>query len=93
MRHEPFNPLVDGECRRNIYTACEDLDFLWDEVNVTSVISMWRLGTSIYDMAAALHRDPDEVAILVIDLAKQRKISQRENGVYGKFVREGARHG
>lgn len=30
--------------RRNIYVACEDMDFTWDEMQVYAVAEMYRKG-------------------------------------------------
>lgn len=59
--------------RRNIYLACEDFDFTWDESQIYAVTKLYRKGASVYEIAEdpGIDRDPDEVAILIIDLGKK----------------------
>jgi hypothetical protein len=68
------------------YIACEDMDFAWDMTDVLDVIAMWQHGKPLQDMAEYLGRDPDEVAILLIDLARQGRITPREGGVMGHAI-------
>lgn len=70
--------------RRNIYTACEDLEFQWDLREVENFDKMWNEGLSVWDMARAFGRDPDEVTILVMDRIRQGKIAERPGGVWGR---------
>lgn len=67
-----------------LYTALADLDFTWYADEVTQVIRWWEDGIALGDMADRLGRNPDEVAILLIDLARSDKIKEREGGVYGR---------
>ncbi len=68
-----------------LYTALGDgnFDFTWYPHEVTDIIRMWEKGRHISDIAEAVDRDTDEVAVLIIDLARKGKIGYRENGVYG----------
>ena len=68
--------------RRNIYIACEDMDFTWDERQVYAVAEMYRKGATVYEIAAdpGIDRDPDEVAILIMDLARQGVIEPSDWG-------------
>ena len=69
--------------RERLYIACEDLDLSWYHHEVRQVIADWEAGVPLGDMASRLGRDPDEVAILLMDLARQGRIKPREGGVYG----------
>ncbi len=60
-----------------------EIDLAWDYPNYHQVIRLWKLGTSIQDMAKELNRDPDEVLVLLIDLGHKGKIDVRQGGVYG----------
>ncbi|MFZ5688650.1 MAG: hypothetical protein ACOY9Y_10845 [Bacillota bacterium] len=71
-----------------LYIALADLDFTWYADEVTQVIRWWEDGIALGDMADRLRRDPDEVAILLIDLARAGKIKERDGGVYGKLLCE-----
>lgn len=68
--------------RRNIYVACEDMDFTWDERQVYAVAEMYRKGATVYEIASdpGIDRDPDEVAILIMDLARQGVIKPKDFG-------------
>lgn len=70
----------------NNYIACFDLDFSWNEKQVERVIAYWRSGYHIAEIAKKVDRIIDEVAILIIDLARTGKIEEREGGVFGAKV-------
>ncbi|MED0675812.1 helix-turn-helix domain-containing protein [Aneurinibacillus thermoaerophilus] len=74
------------EQRRNIYIACEDLNFFWDEDQVSEVIAMWNMGIPVEYIASNFGREVDEVAILIFDLCRQGKIEPRPGGVFGRGV-------
>lgn len=69
--------------RQNIYVACESLDFVWDEREVTRFDRMWNKGKSIGEIAKDLDRDINEVAILAMDRRIMGKIKLRSGGVLG----------
>lgn len=69
--------------KEELYIACEDLDLSFFKREVMETIRMWHEGWHIADIAATLKRDPDEVAILLIDLARQERIGPRRGGVFG----------
>ncbi len=60
--------------------------FQWDQSDVREVIHLWDTGVSIYRIATKLGRDPDELAVLIIDLARREIIGWRR----GKRKKEGA---
>lgn len=70
--------------RSCIYVACEEVDMIWDERDVTAFDSMWNEGFSIDDIASSFERDVDEVALLVMDRARNGYISKRKNAFRGK---------
>jgi hypothetical protein len=69
--------------RQNIYLACEDMNFTWDEVEVLEFEKIWNAGMGLFEIAGKLQRDPDEVAILIIDRSRQRRIKPRLGGIWG----------
>jgi len=69
-----------------LYIALSELDFSWYPDEVERVKKLWRYGLHIADIAEQLKRDPDEVAILIMDLARQKIIKPRKGGVFGKAV-------
>lgn len=68
----------------NLYLACEDLNFSWDERNVLEFDRLWSEGKGLFEIAEIFNRDPDEVAILVIDRARQGIIKPRKGGLWGE---------
>jgi hypothetical protein len=71
------------EDRRNIYLACEELNFVWDLEEVIRFDERWKAGASLLDLAEEFGRKTEEVALLIIDRAKRGKIYPRANGVFG----------
>lgn len=62
------------------YTALEagpPFDFQWSQADVRRVIQFWDTGLPAQQIAELLGRDPDEVAVLIIDLARREIISGR----------------
>jgi hypothetical protein len=72
------------ESRRKPYVALEDIDLIFDERILPDVIQMWEGGLSINDIAKAYNRDPDEIACLIMSLAREGRIKPRKGGAYGK---------
>ncbi len=66
-----------------LYIACEDMDLSWYPSEVRQVIEDWEAGVPLWEIAEKLKRDPDEVAVLLIDLARRGAIRKRRGGVYG----------
>lgn len=63
--------------RQKIYLALEELNFVWCEAEVSQVIDLWEQGLNIWDISKAMKRDPDEVTILIMDLARKERITPR----------------
>lgn len=70
--------------RRRVYVALEDLDFTFDEADLPMIIHMWEEGLSIWDIARAFDRDPDEITVLIMDLVRKDRIKPRPRGAYGR---------
>ncbi len=63
------------------YTALEagpTFNFRWEPADVREVIHLWDAGVSMLTIAAKFDRDPDELAVLVIDLARRGVIGERQ---------------
>lgn len=71
------------ERRKKTYIACEELNFLWCETEVNELIEMWKKGKSGQEIAEYFDREPDEVALLIFDLSRNRKIKPRKRGLMG----------
>ena len=69
--------------KAELYIACDDLDFSWYHWEIEAVTEWWNGGLCITEIAEMLDRDCDEVAILLIDLARKEKIQPREGGIWG----------
>ena len=64
----------------------EDLDFSWYTVEMDKVKSLWKYGWHIKDIAKTVKRDQDEVATLVMHLARKGEIPRRRGGVFGDDI-------
>lgn len=73
--------------RRKVYVALEDLDLIFDERDLPEMIRMWEDGLSLTDIARSFKRDPDEIACLIMSLARENRIPQRNGGAYGRRKR------
>ncbi|EJR68622.1 hypothetical protein IIO_00150 [Bacillus cereus VD115] len=67
--------------RRNLYIALEELDMFWDEDDVLRVKDAWKNNESVFAIGKKLQRDPDEVALLIMDLARKGTIRNRPVGL------------
>jgi hypothetical protein len=65
------------------YIAGEELDFFWSEMEMQRVRRAWKEGWSVWSIGQIIDRDPDEVAILLIDLIKKDELEYREGGIWG----------
>lgn len=68
-----------------LYIALSELDFSWYEAEMTEVIKFWNDGCHITKIAQCMRRDTDEVAILIMDLARQGIIGERKGGCFGNL--------
>lgn len=64
----------------------EDLDFGWTAEVLAEVRKMWEAGVPLAEMAGRLRRDPDEVGLAIIHLARQGEIQSRPGAVFGTEV-------
>lgn len=67
------------------YMALDDgaFEFGWSNEDVERFDQLWHEGYPIWDIADILKRDVDEVAILLIDRARRKKVKNRKNGAFG----------
>ena len=68
------------------YIVLEDLNFLWDEAAIQQIKDLWAIGVSLASMAKVVHRPSDEVALLIMDLARNHQITSRRSGVFGHAI-------
>jgi hypothetical protein len=70
--------------QEELYIALSELDFSWFPGEVEKIKKLWAYGLHIAKIAEMLERDIDEVAVLIMDLARKNKIRRRKNGVLGE---------
>ena len=81
---------IDGRKYRprvKLYIALQDLDFSWYPWEVEKVRELWEQGKSVKKIGEIMERDPDEVTLLIMSLARERKISPRPGGAVGTSAR------
>lgn len=83
-RKKRIGALFTNNCSYIALEAGPDFSFQWPPAQVRKVIQMWEAGIPIDTMAKRLSRDPDEVAVLIIDLARREIIGNRIGGVWGE---------
>ena len=74
--------------REELYIALSELDFSWYRGEVEQVAQLWREGLPVADIAERMERDIDEVAILIMDLARRDVIGRRKNGALGEVQKK-----
>jgi hypothetical protein len=77
--------LNDGfiPARKNKVIVCEELNFYWDEPELEKLQRFWSRGLSTEKIAEHFKRDPDEVLIALIYLAREDLIKTRKGGGLG----------
>jgi len=72
-----------AEARKCRVIVLEDLDFVWDEEELDDIAFCWNEDMSVRTIAKRFKRDPDEILLAIIHLARDERIKQRENGLMG----------
>ncbi|TCJ01345.1 hypothetical protein [Cytobacillus praedii] len=67
--------------RKNRVVVLEDLNFFWDEPELKELPECWELGGDVRLVALHFDRDPDEVLMALIHLARKDKITRRKGGL------------
>ncbi len=62
----------------------EDLNFFWNEEELEDLSFKWAEGISINEIGVYFDRDPDEVLVAIIHLAREDKITARKGGLEGR---------
>jgi hypothetical protein len=79
-----YKKTLSRKARQNRVCVCEDLDFWWDEPELKLIAKMWKRGHGPKRIAAYFERDPDEIVIALIHLAREEKIIARKTGLKGE---------
>ncbi len=66
------------------YIAMEEVNMIWDEKAVEIVKDLYRSGVALTAIAEVVKRPEDEVAILLMDLVRNRVIHARKSGLFGQ---------
>lgn len=64
----------------------DDFSFLWTKSEIRKVQTLWNEGRHIADIADEIERDQDEIAMLIIWLARHGRLRKREGGVLGHEI-------
>jgi hypothetical protein len=67
----------------NRVCVCEDLDFYWDDRDLKKLKKLWQSDVEVNRIAEHFDRDPDEVILAIIHLAREDKIKRRNRGLLG----------
>ncbi|WP_156319875.1 hypothetical protein [Bacillus sp. FJAT-18017] len=59
------------------------MDFVWDEPDLIYLAAIWRENQSVLNMAKHFKRDPDEIILALIHLAREKEIKRRPSGLKG----------
>ncbi|USK43751.1 hypothetical protein [Cytobacillus oceanisediminis] len=62
----------------------EELDFIWDDDELDLLKDLWDREFSITWIGNYFERDPDEVLLALIHLAKENRIDRRRTGLKGE---------
>jgi hypothetical protein len=71
------------KARKNRVIILEDMNFIWDTPELETVVAMWTSGESVEGIAEHIDRDPDEILLALIHLARDDKIAARKLGLKG----------
>lgn len=81
----PGDLYMQHPSRMNRVIVLEEMNFVWDRSELTQMARMWRQGTSVEDIADEFDRDPDEVVLALMHLARNGRINQRKGGLFANM--------
>jgi hypothetical protein len=77
INHHPNREGYLTNARLNRVIVLEDMNFIWEQSDLREVKKMWKMNFSIKYMAEYFDRDPDEILLALIHLAKDDRIKSR----------------
>lgn len=83
MARSPIKSALLREPRRNRVIVLEDLNFIWDQKELIELTKMWEQGKSVIAISSYFDRDPDEIILALMHLAKEERITSRKGGLFG----------
>lgn len=78
----PYNEGNFRDSRMNRIIVLENLNFIWDRSELIEIKRMWKKDVSMIAIAEHFKRDPDEVLLALIHLAREDKINRRKGGLF-----------
>lgn len=69
--------------KSELIIALDDMDFSWYKKEIEKVKRLWDNNLHIADISRQIDRDQDEVAILIMHLARNGEIQNRRKGIFG----------
>lgn len=78
------NPDIIKNPRKNRIVILEELDFIWDEPELKEICILWESEISIKHIAKQFRRDPDELLLALLHLARVGRIKNRASGLKGE---------
>ncbi|MBO0959543.1 hypothetical protein J1P26_07325 [Neobacillus sp. MM2021_6] len=72
--------------RKNRIIVLEELNYVWDKHELKELTTMWTSGVSVEEISRHFDRDPDEVILAIMHLAREDKIAARATGLRGELV-------
>ncbi|KON86588.1 hypothetical protein AF332_06995 [Sporosarcina globispora] len=72
------------DARRKTVIVLEELDFIWDDAELAVLKDLWDREFSISWIGEYFERDPDEVLLALIHLARSHRIDRRKTGLKGE---------
>lgn len=67
--------------RKKRVIVCEELNFLWDDPELKELAEMWVEGGDVRLIANYFDRDPDEILMALVHLARKDQINTRKGGL------------
>ena len=77
--HKEYRTRTDEKNIYNDYIVLADLDFSWKEEDVDRIVRLINRGATIETVAGIYTRHPEEVFLLLLDLARKGKINPEHN--------------
>lgn len=77
--HREYRTKTDQKNMNNNYIALPEMDFSWREEQVETVTKLVKRGATIELIAEKYTRHPEEVFLLLLDLARKNKINPDHN--------------
>jgi hypothetical protein len=81
IKNFPYNEGNLRKPRMNRVIILENLNFFFDESELNEIKKMWKSNLSVNYMSDYLERDPDEIILAIIHLAREDRISPRRGGI------------